>query len=249
MNKGVPGFIFRKRNIYSSLETSSDGRIQSPWQVSSSQNKHTSVIMTNTLHLDQKFSLNSSWCFVFSIRSVTTHGVDLINEDDRRLFFTSQVKERFDQSFALTNILAHEIRRGHWEESSLSFSCTSFSKICFSCSWRTIKQNSFPRFSTSCENLFESNGQNDSFFECILGILKSCDIFPLDIGLFGDDGIIKLTFQVVVLFVVVISTVTSSSSTSSSSGLRHWIYLKLPYYFPSSLFLSLPLSSLSLFSY
>lgn len=202
--------------------------------------------MTNTLHLHQKLCLDSSGGFVLSIRPISTHGVDLVNEDDGWLFFTGKVEERFDQSFTLTDILTHEVWGWDREEGALSFGCTGFSEIGLSCSWRAVEENSFPGFSASCEDLFESDGQNDSLLESVLGILETCDILPLDVGLFADDGIVELALEVVVLLVAFASSMASPSSTGC---LGHWVAKKIPSYFPSSLFLSLPLSSLSLFSY
>lgn len=63
--------------------------------------------MANSLHLDQEFSLDSSGGFILSIGSVAAHGVNFIDEDDGRLFFSGGVEEGLDELLALSNVLAH----------------------------------------------------------------------------------------------------------------------------------------------
>lgn len=56
----ISSFEVGKRDINSLLETTPHGRIESPREVSGPQNKNFSFFGTNTLHLNQKFGLDSS---------------------------------------------------------------------------------------------------------------------------------------------------------------------------------------------
>lgn len=48
----ISSFILRKRNIDSSLESPSNGWIKGPWKIGCSQNKNSSLIVSNSLHLN-----------------------------------------------------------------------------------------------------------------------------------------------------------------------------------------------------
>ena len=176
--------------------------------------------MTNSLHLNQKFSFNSSWSFIFSIWSVSTHGVDLVDEDDGWLFFSCHVEKSFDQFLTFSHIFAHQVRWRYWEEGSVSLGGTCFCKIGFSCTWRTVEQDTFPGFSATCEDFFESDGKNDCLLQSIFSILESFNILPFNVGFLGNDSITELTLEVVLFFLV--STSSSMVTTSTTSGtLRH----------------------------
>jgi hypothetical protein len=203
--------------------------------------------MTHTLHLHQKLSLHSPRSLVLAIRSISTHRVYLIDKNDGGLFLSGHVEERFDQFLTFSHVLAHQIRRGNREECTVGLSCAGLCEEGLSSSRRTVQKDSLPGFTIASENLFEPNGQNDSFLQSVLGVFESRNILPLDIWFFSDDGIVDLALEVVVFLVALAAAIIST--TSSSNCGRGYIIKELLTSFPSSLFLSLPLSSFSLFSY
>ena len=215
----LPCLKFGERNVNPSLKTTSDSRIQSPRQVCSSQHQYSSVIMTNSLHLNQKFSLDSPGCLILSVRSISTHRVDLINENDRWLFLSSHIEKSFDQFLTFSHVFTHQIGWGDWEKCSICFSSASFCKISFSSTWRAIEQDSFPRFSASSEDFLESDRKNDCLFQGILCIFQPFYVLPFNVWFFGNNGIVKLSLQIVIFFLVASSSTSMMTSPSSTSAL------------------------------
>lgn len=116
----VSSLEFGQRDIYPSLETSSNGRIKIPGQVSRAKYQHfITCIMSNSIHLHQKLSLHSLASLIISLTSIAGHGVDLIDEDDTGFLFSGHFEEVFDYLFGLADVFAHDVAAGYAEEGGL----------------------------------------------------------------------------------------------------------------------------------
>lgn len=74
------------------LSPSSDGRVQSPRNVCCSQHQNTIIVVTHSLHLNQKLCFNASRWFRLIFISGAAEGIHLINENDWWLVLSSQLK-------------------------------------------------------------------------------------------------------------------------------------------------------------
>lgn len=72
-NHTQTGLVVRQRNVNPPLEPPPYGRVQSPRQISGSQNKNPIVIVTQPLHLHEKLSLHSPGSLVLTFRTIATH--------------------------------------------------------------------------------------------------------------------------------------------------------------------------------
>lgn len=120
-----PCFVLRQGNINSPFKSPSNSRIKGPRKVRGTQHKHTSIIVPDTLHLNQEFGFDSPRSLVLAIRSISTHRVDFVDKNNRRFFFSCQVKQRFNQFLTFSHILAHQVRRRDREKCTLCLSCAS----------------------------------------------------------------------------------------------------------------------------
>ena len=153
--------------------------------------------MPNSIHLHQKLSLDSLAWFVLSFTSVSSHWVYFVNENYAGFLGSSHSEQRFNDLFAFSDELTHDVTAGYAEECSFwHFMGASFGDESLSCAWGTIEEYSFPRFSVSDEHLGETHGHNDCFLECCFCFLKACNIVPRDIRSFFDDN----TLQIVLYF-------------------------------------------------
>ena len=150
-------FIFRERNVNSSLKSSPNGKIKSLWEVGRSQNENSIFIVANSLHFGQKLCLNSLCGLTFVFRSTAAQRVDLVNEDDWWLLLSCKGEEWVDHFFTFSNKFAQYFGRFNRKECAFSFSCTSLGQKGFSSPWRTIEKDSFPRLSWPFEHFLESN--------------------------------------------------------------------------------------------
>ena len=150
-------FIFRERNVNSSLKPSPNGKIKSLWEVGRSQNENSIFIIANSLHFGQKLCLNPLCSLTFVFRSTAAQRVDLVNEDDWWLLLSRKGEEGVDHFFTFSNIFAQYFGRFNRKESAFSFCCTSLGQKGFASPRRTIEKDSFPRLSWSLEHFLESN--------------------------------------------------------------------------------------------
>lgn len=178
-----------KTDVDSLLKSSSEGLIKFPWSVGGSHDKDTFLAVSATIHLDQEFSLDSSWWLVFSFCSLSAKGVDLINEDERWSLISCKLEQVHNQLFWLTLPLGDQVRRRNWEEGTIAFGGTSLGQETLTSSWWSVEQYTCPWLSGSLEELWELDWHDDSFFKTFLGSLESTDIVPFDVWLLSDNGI------------------------------------------------------------
>lgn len=57
----------------------------------------------------------------------------------------------------------------------------------FASTRRAVEQDTFPRLTVTFEDLWESQGHDDCFFEGLLGFGEPGDIVPGDCWFFSDD--------------------------------------------------------------
>lgn len=85
-------------DVYSSLETSPDGRVELPGNVCRSQDQHALGIPSHTVHLYQQLSFDAARCLRLSFASGTAQCVDFVDEDDRGLVLSCHVEQLLDQA-------------------------------------------------------------------------------------------------------------------------------------------------------
>lgn len=85
-------------NVNSFLKTATDGRVQGPGNVGCAQYQNATLVVPNAIHLNQKFSLNSSRGLTFAFPTRSTQWINLVNEDDRRFLFAGQFKQLSDET-------------------------------------------------------------------------------------------------------------------------------------------------------
>jgi len=69
-----------KGNIDSLLKSSSNSWIKFPRDIASSKYQYSIIIISNTLHLYEELSFNSSASFIFTLTSTSTKWIYLIYE-------------------------------------------------------------------------------------------------------------------------------------------------------------------------
>ncbi len=72
--------------------------------------------MSDSIHLHQKLSLHPFAGFIVALTSISSHGIDLINEDDAGLLLPGHFEEIFYYFFTLSDVFAHDITAGYTEE-------------------------------------------------------------------------------------------------------------------------------------
>jgi len=193
-------------NINSFLESSSEGLIQLPWSIGSSHNQNTLLTVSATIHLNQELGLDSPRWLILTFGSLTAERINLIDKDHRWLPFSCELKKLLYQSFRLTLPFTHEIGRWDWEECAVTLGSTSLSEETLTRSWWAIQQYTCPWLTSTLEKLWEFNRHNDCFLKSFFGALKTSDIAPLNIWLFGNNGrtdrIIKLIFLFISLIAI-----------------------------------------------
>ncbi len=172
--------------------------------------------MAYSLHLDQKFCFYSSRCFVFIVRSTSTHRVNLVNKNHWWFLWPGHCKKLLYQFLTFTHILAHHIWRRDRKERALSLSCASFCQVSLSSTWWSIEQDPSPWLSAAFEDLRESERHDDSLFECIFGVFQSRNVFPMNIRLLSNDSFIDLPSELILFLVV--SAASGSSIFLTTCG-------------------------------
>jgi len=209
VTKDVPCLVLWQRDVNPALKSSSYRGVQSPRKVCRPEDQDSSLIVAESLHLDKKLCLYPSGGLILAVWPTAAHRVNLIDEYNRRLFLPRARKQGFYQFFTLPHVFTHQIRRRHRKESTLRLRGTSFGQKSFTSSRGTVKKYTFPRLTTSRENFFEPNRQNDCFLQCIFSLFKAGDVLPPDIGLFRDDGIANLSLEAVVLLAALAASTAS----------------------------------------
>jgi hypothetical protein len=59
-----------------------DRIIQSPRNIRGSKDKHTGIVVTNAIHLNQKLRLDTSGALGLALVTSSGEGIDFVNEDD-----------------------------------------------------------------------------------------------------------------------------------------------------------------------
>lgn len=83
--------------MHTSLETTTNGGVELPWDVGGAEDKHACRVFSDTVHLDQHFGLNAARGLGFTLASGTAKGVDFVDEDDGGFVLARHVEELFDE--------------------------------------------------------------------------------------------------------------------------------------------------------
>jgi hypothetical protein len=70
-----------------------DSIVQSPRNIRGSEYKHTSVIVTNTIHLNQKLRLDASRPLRLALVTSSSEGINFVNKDDSWFAFSRHLKQ------------------------------------------------------------------------------------------------------------------------------------------------------------
>ena len=111
-----PWGLFGERDVDSLLETSSDGRVQPPGDVSCPQHQNPVIVHPHPLHLHQELCLDAPRGVVFRVRARTAEGVHLVDEDDGWFACPGHFEEVFHESLALPEPLGDQVGGGDGEE-------------------------------------------------------------------------------------------------------------------------------------
>jgi hypothetical protein len=79
------------------------------------------LLAIRTLHLDEEFRFDSPGRIILSIASVSTKGINFINENDGWRILARKFEQCLHQTLALALVLAHQIRRRHRQETTARF--------------------------------------------------------------------------------------------------------------------------------
>lgn len=124
--------LFGQRYINSLLESSSNGGIEDPGNVRSSQDKNSIAVLADALHLNKKFCFNSSSALALIFGTRWAERVDFIDENDARLVGSGEFKEISNQLFRFTEPFRYQVRAWDWEKCwVVCFSCDGFCEIRF----------------------------------------------------------------------------------------------------------------------
>ena len=69
-----------------------DRVVQSPRNVRGSKHKYTSVVVTNSVHLNQKLRLDASRTLGFALTTGPGEGIDFVDKDDGRFIFSRHLE-------------------------------------------------------------------------------------------------------------------------------------------------------------
>lgn len=83
--------------IYGRGLPSSDGRVELPGDVGSTENKDAGGVVSYTIHLDKHFGFYPPASFAFAFTPSTTQSIDLIDEDDGGLVLARHCEQLFDE--------------------------------------------------------------------------------------------------------------------------------------------------------
>ena len=81
-----------ERQIISSFLPPLDSVVQGPGNIRGSEDKHTGVVVTNTIHLNQKLSLDTSRPLGLALITSSSEGIDFVDKDDSRFAFSRHLE-------------------------------------------------------------------------------------------------------------------------------------------------------------
>ena len=79
-------------DVNTTLKPTSDGRVQLPGDVGGAEDQNAARIVTDAVHLNQEFRLDSSRRFRFAFAPWSAERVDFVNEDDRRFVLPRHIE-------------------------------------------------------------------------------------------------------------------------------------------------------------
>ena len=82
--------------MHAALESSPDGRVELPGDVSCAEDEHAFRIFAHAVHLDEELCLDAARGFGFTFAAGPTEGIDFVNEDDGWFVLAGEVEELFD---------------------------------------------------------------------------------------------------------------------------------------------------------
>jgi hypothetical protein len=138
LEHAIPGIVLWERNVYSELKSSAHGEVKCLWEVRSSQDQYSVLLISNAFHLSQKLTFDSLCSIILVLRSGTAQGIDLVDEDDRGFPLSGKVEEGADHLLALAHILAQYFGGFDGEEGCVGFCGASFGEEGLACARRTI---------------------------------------------------------------------------------------------------------------
>lgn len=90
--------------------------------------------------------------------------------------------------FTLSHPLADQIGRTDAEKGTLGFGRDCLGEVTLSRSGRPIQEDTAPRGSFAGEEVRELDREDDGFLKGLFGLFEAGDVFPSDVGRFGQDG-------------------------------------------------------------
>lgn len=78
--------------MYLLLQAATKGRVETPWQVRRCNKENASVIVSRTIHLNQKLCLDTIVVLGGTFSATATQRLDFVKKDDGRLLATSILK-------------------------------------------------------------------------------------------------------------------------------------------------------------
>jgi len=115
----------------------------------------------------------------------------------------------------LSHPLGHEVRTRHGEERALGLGRDRLGEERFTCSGRSVEEDTAPRGTLAGEELGKLDGKNDRLLERLLGLLETGDIVPTDVGRLGDNRARQRAAQLLDLGVVpVLAAFTDTRAAS-----------------------------------
>lgn len=85
-------------DVYSPLETTTNGSIELPGDIRRAKNEDTSGVLAYTVHLHEKFGFDAARCFGLAFPAWAAESIDLVDEDDGWLVFTGHVEQLLHQT-------------------------------------------------------------------------------------------------------------------------------------------------------
>lgn len=92
-NLKVERFSVESERFLSPFLPPLDSIIQSPRNVRSSKDEETSIVVTNTVHLNQKLCLDAPRPLGLAIPTSSGEGINFVNEDDSWLVFSRHLEK------------------------------------------------------------------------------------------------------------------------------------------------------------
>jgi hypothetical protein len=160
-------------------------------------------LFAQTVHLDQKLCFDSSWWLILTVTTISSHWIDLVDENYARFLVSGHWKELFDNFLTLTNVFTHDVTAANTKERAIiHFVSTGFGNKSFTRSGRAVEKDSLPGFSWASKYLRESHGHDDSFFKSLLCFGKTSNIIPSDFRFLADNNTVEVAFYGRLLFFI-----------------------------------------------